>query len=31
MQAAMQAFGPPMAEPPQVSSATPIAALGFDI
>jgi quinol monooxygenase YgiN len=31
MQAAMQAFGPLMAEPPQMASATPIAAIGFDI
>jgi quinol monooxygenase YgiN len=31
MRAAMAAFGPLMAEPPQVSSATPIAALGFDV
>ena len=31
MQAAMQAFGPLMAEPPQMSPATPIAAIGFDI
>ena len=31
MQAAMQAFGPLMAEPPQMSPATPIAALGFEI
>ena len=31
MQAAMQAFGPLMAEPPQMASATPIAATGFDI
>jgi quinol monooxygenase YgiN len=31
MQAAMQAFGPLMAEPPQMSVATPVAALGFDV
>jgi quinol monooxygenase YgiN len=31
MQAAMASFGPLMAEPPQMSPATPIAALGFDI
>jgi quinol monooxygenase YgiN len=31
MQAAMAAFGPLMAEPPQVSPATPIAAFGFDV
>lgn len=31
MKAAMQAFGPLMAEPPQVSNTTPIAALGFDV
>ncbi len=31
MQAAMQAFGPLMAEPPQMSVTTPIAALGFEI
>jgi quinol monooxygenase YgiN len=31
MQAAMQAFGPLMAEPPQMSPATPIAAIGFDV
>jgi quinol monooxygenase YgiN len=31
MQAAMQAFGPLMAEPPQMSPSTPIAALGFDV
>ena len=31
MQAAMAAFGPLMAEPPQMSSATPIAAIGFDV
>ena len=31
MKAAMQAFGPLMAEPPQMSPATPIAAIGFDI
>ena len=30
MQAAMQSFGPLMAEPPQMSVTTPIAALGFD-
>ena len=30
MQAAMQAFGPLMAEPPKMSSATPFAAIGFD-
>jgi quinol monooxygenase YgiN len=31
MQAAMQSFGPLMAEPPQMSPATPIAAIGFDV
>ena len=31
MQAAMQAFGPLMAEPPQMSPATPIAAIGFEV
>lgn len=31
MQTAMQAFGPLMAEPPQMSVTTPVAALGFDI
>ena len=31
MQAAMQAFGPLMAEPPQMSMGRPIAALGFDV
>jgi len=31
MQAAMQAFGPLMAEPPKMSITTPVAALGFDI
>ncbi|MDJ0767948.1 MAG: putative quinol monooxygenase [Ilumatobacter sp.] len=31
MQAAMQDFMPLMAEPPQMSPATPIAALGFDL
>ena len=31
MQAAMQAFGPLMAEPPQMSPATPVAAIGFDV
>jgi quinol monooxygenase YgiN len=31
MQAAMRAFGPLMAEPPQVHAATPIAAIGFDL
>lgn len=31
MQAAMQKFMPLMAEPPQMSPATPIAAFGFDI
>lgn len=30
MKKAMEAFGPLMAEPPQMSPATPIAALGFD-
>ena len=30
MQAAMQAFGPLMAEPPQMSTTTPIAAIGFE-
>ncbi len=31
MQAAMQAFGPLMAEPPQMSVTTPIAAVGFEV
>jgi quinol monooxygenase YgiN len=31
MQTAMQAFMPLMAEPPQMSPATPIAAIGFDL
>jgi quinol monooxygenase YgiN len=31
MQAAMAAFGPLMAGPPQMSAATPIAAIGFEI
>lgn len=31
MQAAMAAFGPLMAEPPQMSPYTPIAAIGFDV
>ena len=31
MQAAMQAFGPLMAEPPQMSVTSPIAAVGFEI
>jgi quinol monooxygenase YgiN len=31
MRAAMQAFGPLMAAPPQMSSARPIAAIGFDV
>ena len=31
MQAAMQAFGPLMAEPPQMWPATPIAAVGLDL
>jgi len=31
MQTAMRAFGPLMAEPPQVHTATPIAAIGFDL
>ena len=31
MQAAMAAFGPLMAEPPQMSVLTPIAAVGFDV
>lgn len=31
MRAAMEAFGPLMAEPPQISQATPIAALGLDV
>lgn len=31
MQAAMAAFGPLMAEPPRVSTAFPIAAIGFDV
>lgn len=31
MQAAMQAFMPLMAEPPQMSPAKPVAAIGFDV
>lgn len=31
MKAAMAAFGPLMAEPPQMSSATPFAAIGFEV
>lgn len=31
MQAVMQSFGPLMAEPPQMSVVTPIAAVGFDL
>lgn len=31
MQAAMAGFGPLMAAPPQMSSATPIAAIGLDL
>lgn len=31
MQAAMQAFGPLMESPPQMSQAAPVAALGFSI
>ncbi len=31
MKAAMQAFGPLMAEPPQMSITTPIAAIGLDL
>ena len=31
MRAAMQAFGPLMAAPPQMSPATPVAAIGFDV
>ena len=31
MQAAMRAFGPLMAEPPQMHVASPIAAIGFDL
>ena len=31
MQTAMQSFGPLMAEPPQMSPAKPIAAIGFDV
>jgi quinol monooxygenase YgiN len=31
MQAAMQAFGPLMAEPPQMSVTRPVAALGLDL
>ncbi len=31
MQAAMLAFGPLMAEPPKMSMARPIAAIGFDV
>jgi quinol monooxygenase YgiN len=31
LQAAMAEFGPIMAAPPQIASATPIAAIGFDV
>jgi quinol monooxygenase YgiN len=31
MQAAMQAFGPLMADPPQMAIAIPIAAIGFEL
>ncbi len=31
MQSAMAAFGPLMAEPPNMAPATPIAAIGFDL
>ena len=31
MQAAMQAFGPLVAEPPQMSVTTPVAAFGLDV
>jgi quinol monooxygenase YgiN len=31
MKAAMESFGPLMAEPPQMASARPIAAIGFDL
>jgi quinol monooxygenase YgiN len=31
LQAAMAAFGPLLAAPPQMSSSTPIAAIGFDV
>lgn len=31
MQAAMEAFGPLVAEPPQMMMATPVAALGLDL
>jgi len=31
MKAAMQAFGPLMAAPPQMTPATPIAAIGFEV
>ena len=31
MKAAMAAFGPLMAEPPQMTPATPIAAIGFEV
>ena len=31
MKAAMAAFGPLMAEPPQMSVTTPVAAVGFDV
>jgi len=31
MQAAMQAFGPLMAEPPQMTITTPVAAVGLDL
>lgn len=31
MQTAMQAFGPLMAEPPQMTTAIPIAAIGFEV
>ena len=31
MQAAMQAFGPLVAEPPQMSVTTPVATIGLDV
>ena len=31
MKAAMEAFGPLMAEPPQMTPTTPVAAVGFDL
>ncbi len=31
MKAAMQAFGPLMAEPPQMSTSTPFAAVGYEV